>query len=109
MHRFSAESPIIGRFSRRAILGALASVPAIGASAALVVLPAHDPLLDAIGAYRAGLADFNAYSPEDDDAADASKDARPERVLAGRSPTPPALALLLPGRPAAALASQLWM
>ncbi|MBB6409362.1 hypothetical protein HNQ71_002027 [Mesorhizobium sangaii] len=48
MHRFSDqnEGPIIGRFSRRAILGAFASVPAIGAATAAAGvsrLPAAQP------------------------------------------------------------------
>ncbi len=36
MHRFSdqTEGPIVGRFSRRALLGALTSIPAIGAATA---------------------------------------------------------------------------
>ena len=74
MHPFSdqAECPIVGRFSRRAIFGALASIPAIGgAVAAPAVSTQHDPLVDAIRAYRAGLAEFNANAPEDDDEADA--------------------------------------
>jgi len=56
---------------RLALLGGLT------AAAALAVMSraqaAHDPLLDAIGAYRAGLADFNTHSPEDDDAADRTR------------------------------------
>ncbi|RJT31893.1 hypothetical protein D3227_28050 [Mesorhizobium waimense] len=62
MHRFfdQTESPIIGRFSRRALfLAAIASVPAIGAAiAAPAVSP--DPLVDAIAEYNARAAEFAA-------------------------------------------------
>ncbi|WP_192178826.1 hypothetical protein [Mesorhizobium amorphae] len=72
--RAAAEGmPAINLSRRLALLGGLS------AAAALAAIPraqaeGHDPLLDAINAYRAGLADFNAYSPEDDDAADAYAD-----------------------------------
>jgi len=83
------EMHILGRFSRRALLGAIASVPAIGAAAAafavatppnvfsnfggIAAVPVEhpDPLLDAIRAFREGLADYNANAPQDDAAAEA--------------------------------------
>ena len=72
------ESHIIGRFSRRALLGAIASIPAIGGATAALAVAAisqpADPLLDAIHAYRAGLADYNANAPDDNDLADAYVD-----------------------------------
>ncbi|MBZ9748285.1 hypothetical protein LB516_23930 [Mesorhizobium sp. CO1-1-7] len=63
---------ITGRFSRRLVLAGLASLPALGAAtAASTAIRIKDPLLDSIRAYRAGLAAFNASTPDDDDAADA--------------------------------------
>ncbi|WP_136616991.1 MULTISPECIES: hypothetical protein [Mesorhizobium] len=73
--------PILGRFSRRAMLGALASVPAIGAATAAVAvttppkvfpnfgsIPAAaaqaDPLADAFAEYHAKMAEFMAIPIE---------------------------------------------
>ncbi|MFK0688026.1 hypothetical protein ACFX5Q_07450 [Mesorhizobium sp. IMUNJ 23033] len=64
--------------TRRAALGAIASLPAIGA--ATEAFPStgstapetiNDPLLDAIRAYRAGMDDYNVNAPDDSDEADA--------------------------------------
>lgn len=61
-------------FNRRvALMGGLS------AAAALAAMPmahagteeGHDPLLDAVRAFRAGLADYNVNAPDDDDAAEA--------------------------------------
>ncbi|MER8489345.1 hypothetical protein NKH53_13840 [Mesorhizobium australicum] len=63
---------ITGRFSRRAMLGAIAAVPAIGAVAAAGTLPATlasvpvahvehpDPLAEAIAEYHSKMAEFMA-------------------------------------------------
>ncbi len=57
---------------RHAILGGLTAAAAIvAAPKAHGVEDGHDPLLEAIIAYRAGLADFNAHWPDDDDESDA--------------------------------------
>lgn len=65
--------PILGRFSRRALLGVIASVPALSAATAAsgCTTPEtiDDPLLDAVRAFRAGMADFNVNAPDDDDEA----------------------------------------
>ncbi|WP_051000018.1 hypothetical protein [Sinorhizobium fredii] len=55
--------------SRRTLLGsiAVASIP-ISSDAA------HDPLVDAIAAYRAGMKDYDLNAPHDNDAADAYAD-----------------------------------
>ncbi|WP_146606025.1 hypothetical protein [Mesorhizobium kowhaii] len=65
--------PILGRFSRRALLGVIASVPtlmaATAASGSTTPETIDDPLLDAVRAFRAGMADYNVNSPDDDDEA----------------------------------------
>ena len=53
--------PIIGRFSRRVLLGAIASIPATaGATALKVTVVDADPLADAIAEYHAQMAEFMA-------------------------------------------------
>ncbi|MER8431371.1 hypothetical protein [Mesorhizobium caraganae] len=56
--------------TRRQAITALASIPAIGAATEAFPSTApetiNDPLLDAIWAYRAGMADFNLKAPADD-------------------------------------------
>lgn len=52
--------------TRRAALGAVASIPAIGAAtAAPMTLADSDPLADAIAKYRAGAAQFAAIPSEE--------------------------------------------
>ncbi|PBB83581.1 hypothetical protein [Mesorhizobium sp. WSM3876] len=60
------------RLTRRAAIGAIASIPAIGGAAALP-MSAPDPLVEAIARYRRKLAEFAAVPDDvdDDDAIEA--------------------------------------
>ncbi|PWI54797.1 hypothetical protein B5K03_08740 [Rhizobium phaseoli] len=60
--------------TRRHLIAASAAVAAVGVTA-IAPIAAHavaaDPLLDAVAAFRSGMADYNANAPQDDAGANA--------------------------------------
>ena len=65
--------PAVNLNRRLALLGGLSAATALAATprAHAGAEEGHDPLLDAIQAFRAGLADYSANAPDDNDEADA--------------------------------------
>ncbi|MBB4272345.1 hypothetical protein [Rhizobium mongolense] len=62
------------KITRRNALGLMAAVtipPTVVAAAPIANATVADPLIEAINAYRAGIADFNQNAPEDDEGANA--------------------------------------
>jgi hypothetical protein len=62
LHTNTSPSTEASRASRRALLTALAAIPAVAVTTAAVAMPAADPVYAAIEAHRIAAANFDAAS-----------------------------------------------